>query len=49
MGEKTWTVWVGGAEIKNYLMTHERALEVAEMWKDYGYDDVLISNYAVDK
>lgn len=45
MTNKTWTVWVGGAEIKGHYMTHAKALEVAEAWSQDGYDDVAIEQH----
>jgi hypothetical protein len=45
MTNKIWTVWVGGVEINDYYMTHARALEVAEDWREQGYDDVAIENH----
>jgi hypothetical protein len=36
-----WTVWVGGGEINSYYLTKEEALELAQVWKDKGYDEVV--------
>jgi len=37
-----WTVWVGGGEINSYYLTKEEALELAQAWKDNGYDEVVM-------
>ena len=42
MSKKMWTVWVGGSEVNNYYLTKEQAKEVAQVWKDDGYEDVVI-------
>lgn len=41
-GAVMWTVWVGGSEVNNYYRTKEEAQELAEVWKNDGYDDVRI-------
>ena len=41
-----WTVWVGGGEINDYLLTDKEAQEVAQIWKDKGYDEVVIERIA---
>ena len=38
----TWTVWVGGIEIVDYLTSYEKALEIAEHYLTNGYTDVQI-------
>jgi hypothetical protein len=45
MNTETWTVWVGGVETNDYLVTLDRAREIAEYWLSQGYDDTHISNY----
>jgi len=37
-----WTVWVGGGEINSYYLSKEEAEELAQVWKDKGYDDVIM-------
>ena len=37
-----WTVWVGGVEVNDYYLTYGKAVSLAEMWADNGYDDVQI-------
>jgi len=41
---KSWTVWVGGAEVVDYLVTRERAEKIAQDWRDQGYDDVRLED-----
>jgi hypothetical protein len=41
-----WTVWVGGGEINDYLLTEKEAQELAQIWKDKGYDEVAIERIA---
>jgi hypothetical protein len=40
-GRGKWTVWVGGGEVNSHYLTREKALEIAQIWKDKGYDDVI--------
>jgi len=42
MLKKEWTVWVGGSEINNYLLTKQEALNLALEYEDY--NDVIIQN-----
>jgi hypothetical protein len=38
-----WSVWVGGGEVNDYhLTTFAEAEELAQDWKNKGYDDVAI-------
>ena len=37
-----WAVWVGGGEVNSYLLTKDEAEDIARVWKDKGYDDVVI-------
>ena len=37
---KNWTVWVGGAEVKDYLMTYEEAITIYEEYEALGYTDI---------
>lgn len=37
-----WTVWVGGSEVNQNLLTYNQAREIAKSWKDKGYDDVKL-------
>ncbi len=40
--KKEYTVWVGGVEVNDYYLTLERASELADEWREDGYDDVVI-------
>lgn len=40
-----YTVWVGGVEVNDYLLTLEQAESIAKNWIDDGYDDVQIDVY----
>jgi len=40
----TWTVWVGGVEVNNYLLTQAQAEELAQAWRNDGYDDAVAEN-----
>lgn len=44
MSTKMWTVWVGGSEVNNYYRTKEEAEALARIWKDDGYDDVVVQS-----
>ena len=37
-----WTVWVSGGENNSYYLTKEEASELAQVWKDNGYDEVVM-------
>jgi hypothetical protein len=37
-----YSVWVGGGEINDRLLTEAAALFLAEGWKAEGYDDVIV-------
>lgn len=38
-----YTVWVGGGEINDHLLTARQATDIARDWLDKGYDDVAIA------
>lgn len=40
-----YTVWVGGVEINDTLLSKEKAVEVANTFRKQGYDDVHIEKY----
>jgi len=40
---RAWSVFVGGAEITDYLLTHAQAEELAEEYHAQGYDDVSVA------
>jgi hypothetical protein len=39
---RTYTVFVGGSEVNDYLLTYDDALDIANYWREQGYDDVHI-------
>ena len=39
---KEYTVWVGGTEVNDFLLTKEKSEELAESYIEDGYDDVAI-------
>ncbi len=39
-----YTVWVGGTEVNDYLLTLSDAQDLADRYKSDGYDDVCIQN-----
>ena len=40
-----FSVWVGGGEVNDHLLTKKEAEKLAEVWRDKGYDDVQIDEY----
>ena len=42
MSNKKFTVWVGGAEVNDDLLTKKDAQELAFEYEKEGYDDVVI-------
>ena len=42
MSNYQYTVWVGGVEVTDYLVTQETAHDIANYWESQGYDDVEI-------
>ena len=37
-----YTVWVGGSEMSSNLLSHSQALKIVDVWKNLGYDDVVV-------
>jgi hypothetical protein len=37
-----WSVWVGGSEVNLVYLSETQAQNMAQTWKDRGYDDVKI-------
>ncbi len=37
-----WTVWVGGIEVNDFLLSKEDADWLAEIYKNNGYTDVIV-------
>jgi len=42
MNEKIYSVWVGGSEVNDVYLTKAEAEELADTYKEDGYDDVVI-------
>jgi hypothetical protein len=42
MKQKIYTVWVGGIEVNDYLLTKEEADYLANEYRDVGHDDVVV-------
>jgi hypothetical protein len=40
---KNFTVWVGGVEVNDYLLSEQDARSVAERWRTMGYADVAVA------
>ena len=40
--KERYTVWVGGEEVNDVLLTKEKAEELAEDYRSKGYDDVIV-------
>jgi hypothetical protein len=38
-----WSVWVGGGEVNDYLVTMNEAKLIANNYLDENYDDVVIT------
>ena len=45
MSEHNWSVWVGGIEVNDYMLSAERARLVANWYISNGYDDVAVEQY----
>ena len=41
---KTYTVWVGGTEVTDYLLTKKEAVALATVFIEDDYDDVCVFN-----
>lgn len=39
---KIYTVFVGGTEVNDYLLTREEAIDLRDYYLDQNYDDVMI-------
>lgn len=40
-----YTVWVGGVEVNDHLLSKEDANRLAAMYRECGYDDVSVEHY----
>ena len=38
----SWSVWVGGGEVNSVYLSETQAQNMAQAWKDQGYDDVVV-------
>lgn len=43
--ERKYSVWVGGLEVNDYLLTKDEADALAESYRKEGYDDVVVEDY----
>jgi len=41
-----WTVWVGGSEVNSHYLSQTQAKNLAQEYKDDGYDDVVVEEVA---
>ena len=46
---RTYSVWVGGGEVNDNLLSKEKAEETADYWRREGYKDVKIEEVVVDE
>lgn len=46
MMKRRYSVWVGGGEVNDYLLSRREAQRLADYWRDEGYDDVFIERYS---
>ena len=37
-----YSVWVGGGEVNDYPLTHTQAQELADHYRNQGYEDVAV-------
>ena len=42
MSEDNYTVWVGGTEVNDHLLSKDKAEKLAKEYTDDGYDDVIV-------
>lgn len=42
---RIYTVWIGGTEATDHLLTKSEATEVVDQYKKLGYNDVQIATY----
>lgn len=40
--KQIYSVWVGGGEINDCYLNWNEALELAQTWRDKGYNDVMV-------
>ena len=44
--KNTFSVWVGGIEVNDFLLSEEEANNLADEWRAKGYDDVYVDDYS---
>ena len=42
---KQWSVFVGGGEVNDYLLTKDEAYQLAAAYAADGYDDIAVCKY----
>jgi len=47
--ERRYSVWVGGTEVNDYLLTLDDATMLAYEWSERGYDEVGITKYELNQ
>jgi len=40
--EKNYSVWIGGVEVNDYFLTKKEAEEIAKIYRQKGYEDIVI-------
>ena len=40
--QNKYTVWVGGVEVNDYYLTKEKAEDLANSYREIGYNDVIV-------
>ena len=45
MTNNIYSIWVGGIEVNDVLLTKDEANDLANMYIEKGYDDVVIDDY----
>ena len=43
-----YAVWVGGLELDHYFTKRTDAEDIAEAWRNIGYDDVIVEEIFID-
>ena len=46
MDKNRFSVWVGGIEVNDVLLSEEEANKLADQWRAKGYDDVCVDDYS---
>ena len=46
---ENFVVWVGGVEVNDFYLTQSQAINLADQYIKYGYDDVIIENIDLSK